>query len=703
MIDLSTHEITNHCVYTTLTSEYQSLREQPVAKESGIPFICFTDNPHLRSETWKIQFISRLFEMDPIRSQQDVKLRPHVYLPNAEASLYIDSTLQLAQIPEQLFGLQTQSGISLLQNHSFENLVDEFLDVAENDFGDQSRIFEQLNHYLVACPDILTEKPYCTSILLRNHRNGKAIHAMDIWAAHVQRYSRHDQLSLNLALSKAELEPDVFAVDCLESCFYNWPTANESAGTKRLRSPLKYAAPPAGQVRLLQKELEQTSAQLQETLSERDYARESLQNELNTHQAEWVKEHSVQLQEERCRFEEILAATQSAHIAQLDQRSGEHAAAIAEISTQHALKLGEALQDAGTPCSMSTIEGLNPQEAAFAHKIEQTESLRKHALDLERLVRESQHECQEIKRSKTYRFARTLSNLKSRIYPTRNVNSPKSDQVSPAVAEISPPSIEVALNTSTVVTQNGKLIYVDPTDARGVRLMATGGDFNPTTLKIWKKLANAANWSHVIDVGANYGEMLVNMDFAPTVIITAVEPNPRILPYLQRTLSEAGIKCHIVSAALSNAVGCADLLIDREWSGTTRLASEGEQADDKKYELLQVSTTTLTAILRELPPVDQIKLLLKIDVEGKEVDVLTGLLGILDSLASFAAVVEVLHLSQLDIQWIFDHFCVYAFNIETNELEDMTSCGAPGLKELLAQGVYYPQDVCLTRLNKSIK
>ena len=70
------------CVYTALIGQYEQLNEQTVAAHSVIPFICLTDDPDLKSESWQIRQVSPLFGMDPIRSQRDIKLRPHIHLPS---------------------------------------------------------------------------------------------------------------------------------------------------------------------------------------------------------------------------------------------------------------------------------------------------------------------------------------------------------------------------------------------------------------------------------------------------------------------------------------------------------------------------------------------------------------------------------------------------------------------------------------------
>ena len=40
-----------YCAYTVLTKGCEELLDQPMANESEVDFVCFTDDPSLQSET----------------------------------------------------------------------------------------------------------------------------------------------------------------------------------------------------------------------------------------------------------------------------------------------------------------------------------------------------------------------------------------------------------------------------------------------------------------------------------------------------------------------------------------------------------------------------------------------------------------------------------------------------------------------------
>ncbi|RYF70204.1 MAG: DUF616 domain-containing protein, partial [Comamonadaceae bacterium] len=214
------------CVYTLLIGGYERLNEQAVARTSNVPFICLTDDPTLKSETWRVVQVAPAFPMDPIRSQRVLKICPHRIpaLSGFDRSLYIDNSVVLRKSPEALLAdLPMASGLGL-PGHSFRRSVhDEFLEVARLGLDDQARIFEQLNHYLASGDTALDEKPHWTAILLRDHRNAQVREAMSLWASHVLRYSRRDQLSFNTAMNQARLVPDRWEIDNYASSFHSWP------------------------------------------------------------------------------------------------------------------------------------------------------------------------------------------------------------------------------------------------------------------------------------------------------------------------------------------------------------------------------------------------------------------------------------------------------------------------------------------------
>jgi len=281
------------CVYTTLFGRYEELNEQPVKCQSRLRFICFTDDPDLRSETWEMVLVRPLFRMDPVRSQRLYKMLPYRFLPEFSASVYIDNSVILRRPPERLL----EEGLSgcdfALPSHSYrETVLDEFLEVARVGFDDSTRVFEQLNHYALARPEVLAEAPYWCGIMLRRHDSAKLQATMELWLAHVFRYSRRDQLSINYCCRAAGLEPRRLFLDNHSSEWHQWPVSHDRDRDKGTRSVANSLVPIQYRLQLLQRSQEETERELKETrrLLEQEIAahqevRELLEQEIASHMA----------------------------------------------------------------------------------------------------------------------------------------------------------------------------------------------------------------------------------------------------------------------------------------------------------------------------------------------------------------------------------------------------------------------------------
>lgn len=262
-----------------------------------------------------------------------------------------------------------------------------------------------------------------------------------------------------------------------------------------------------------------------------------------------------------------------------------------------------------------------------------------------------------------------------------------------AVAEPQPAAEEPL---SCVETAEGRRIYVDPRDGRAAALMRAGGDFNPTTLLMWRNLCTERAWTHVIDVGANYGEMIVGASLPAGAHVVALEPNESLLPALERTLREAGLNVEILAAAASETTGSAMLTIDRDWSGMSSLIAGQEQSAGHAQDVREVATVTLERLVRERAR-GPVRLLVKIDVETHEVPVLRGLGSLLAELEEFAALVEVLHLSEEDLGWIASRFRVELYDAGRGGLAAVDAADGAALRAVLAGGKYYSLDAVLRR------
>lgn len=128
------------------------------------------------------------------------------------------------------------------------------------------------------------------------------------------------------------------------------------------------------------------------------------------------------------------------------------------------------------------------------------------------------------------------------------------------------------------------------------------------------------------DIGANVGLFTIAAAHkaAPNGSVLAIEPDPWLAALLERTVHaqpSTAAPIRIMPVAVSNRIGTETFHIARRNRASSHLASipEHSQAGGTR-ETLQVQCITLDSLLIQTPP----PTLVKIDVEGSELDLLDG-------------------------------------------------------------------------------
>jgi hypothetical protein len=210
-------------MYTVLVGDYENLPELPTVARGKIDAFCFTDNPELTSESWNIVLIEPLFRGDNVRSQRFVKIAGHPTLDAYDETLFIDVSVQLRANPADLLKKWLKRADIAIPGHSFRATVsDEFDQVVKQKLDSRERVTEQERHYREHFLPTLESQPLWTAIIAR--RNTPEVRRFnDVWAQHVLRYSRRDQLSVLVAAHVVQLDIRRIPLDNHASKFHRWP------------------------------------------------------------------------------------------------------------------------------------------------------------------------------------------------------------------------------------------------------------------------------------------------------------------------------------------------------------------------------------------------------------------------------------------------------------------------------------------------
>jgi FkbM family methyltransferase len=121
-----------------------------------------------------------------------------------------------------------------------------------------------------------------------------------------------------------------------------------------------------------------------------------------------------------------------------------------------------------------------------------------------------------------------------------------------------------------------------------------------------------------------------------------------VRPYLEKSISSRKDfkNFHLHSELVGSSVGRQTFVIDRKWSGTSSAVGEISGSDRIKgfgaehFEEVSVQSTTVDECLASSGLAPGLRLLFKIDVEGYEGHVVTGMRHTLRNAAAYAGIVE---------------------------------------------------------------
>ena len=95
-------------IYTAFTGNYDNLKD-PEYIDENCDYVCFTDNPHIKSSIWKIIPMGH-YNLDNNRKAKQYKLFPHKYLSQYEYSFWLDGSFQIiGSIREYIYKYMSRS------------------------------------------------------------------------------------------------------------------------------------------------------------------------------------------------------------------------------------------------------------------------------------------------------------------------------------------------------------------------------------------------------------------------------------------------------------------------------------------------------------------------------------------------------------------------------------------------------------------
>lgn len=193
-------------VYTCITGGYDNLME-PVVINPGVDYICFADNPGMKSKNWKIVPIpEELKGLSEVKQQRGVKILAHRYLSDYDISVWVDGAVQVrGNVKEYLKSLDFNNFSVFIPEHPVRKCIytekdacikakkikGEGIELAEKQMKRYREENFPSNYGLVQ-----------TNVMVRRHNDPYSKELMEKWWEELKNYSHRDQLSFNYALWK---------------------------------------------------------------------------------------------------------------------------------------------------------------------------------------------------------------------------------------------------------------------------------------------------------------------------------------------------------------------------------------------------------------------------------------------------------------------------------------------------------------------
>lgn len=189
-------------VYTALftddiTQVYGGL---PEYDDNSVDYICFTNTPHLKSNTWDIRLIE--VEESSRKSARKCKMMPHKLLPEYSGWIWMDNSCIFKYNPKDLYDFyNSNSDIAVHEHCDRRNIIEEANILISRGIDDSETIMNQLSGYI--SEGYKDQGLFETGILFREN-NSKVNKFNEMWWVEVSTKSVRDQLSFSYIVWKCK-------------------------------------------------------------------------------------------------------------------------------------------------------------------------------------------------------------------------------------------------------------------------------------------------------------------------------------------------------------------------------------------------------------------------------------------------------------------------------------------------------------------
>ena len=193
-------------IYTAFTGDYDSLKE-PEFIDKDAKYVCFTQNPDLKSDTWEIIQMEDS-TLDDNRIAKQYKVFPNKYFPDYKYSFWLDGTFKIkGSIREYVYKYINSSMLTVVHPER-DCIFDEA--AASMHFPRYSNytMTKQVEKYRNEGMPLHYGLPVLGA-LFRKHDDPEIISLMEQWWKEIIIFTNQDQLSFSYLMWKNNFHPSV--------------------------------------------------------------------------------------------------------------------------------------------------------------------------------------------------------------------------------------------------------------------------------------------------------------------------------------------------------------------------------------------------------------------------------------------------------------------------------------------------------------
>lgn len=197
----------NKCVvYTAITGGYDNLVD-PEYIDPDFDYICFTDDPNLKSNVWEIRLMD-YEDNNLVRKARRYKILPHIYLSDYDYSFWIDGGMKIiGNLRDYVNDYLKETSMLVIQHIRRNCIYEESKACIRMNKDNETVIINQINKY-EKCNYPKNNGLIESGFLFRKHNDIEVIKVMEDWFIEVEENSVRDQLSFNYVAWKNNFKYD---------------------------------------------------------------------------------------------------------------------------------------------------------------------------------------------------------------------------------------------------------------------------------------------------------------------------------------------------------------------------------------------------------------------------------------------------------------------------------------------------------------